>query len=475
MDKIGDSNSKEDLSFLQLQKGEVTDSVLQQIETTFLQHWSLPELQSFICNNERKKKENEKKMEKATEKEDLAKRICAPLNTQRETNFIFQKYEMEPNTYQPKLFVLLEQERMRHYYIRKNNIFSTPPYWNQKPFHRETVVPELKNTVTKKKIYIEVNIETLEDLIALVEKYPCSEELEYNINMDSLHKIHPYLIRLQNMIGMKMMKKNILDQILYFIQDLHVGGKGSTRGDYLHTVIYGPPGSGKTQVAKIIGKIFSKLGILKKGTFKKVTRSDLVAGYLGQTAIKTRDVIQEALDGVLFIDEAYALGNTEKRDSFSKECIDTLCEALSNHKENLMVIIAGYEKELNECFFPYNKGLDSRFTWRFKIENYDGADLHKIFLKKITDFGWKTDNSLKEAWFVKNMPYFTFFGRDMEVLFSKTKIAHGRRIFGKSTEKKRVITIKDLEKGMDMFLENEEVKNRKQMDTYKYMMNTMYV
>ncbi|NBR98478.1 MAG: AAA family ATPase, partial [Betaproteobacteria bacterium] len=113
-------------------------------------------------------------------------------------------------------------------------------------------------------------------------------------------------------------------------------------------------GTGKTEIAKIIGQIFSKLGILKKGTFRKVTRSDLIAGYLGQTAIKTNDVINDCLGGVLFIDEAYSLGNSEKKDSFSKECIDTLCEALSNHKDNFMVIIAGYENELKECFFNYN-------------------------------------------------------------------------------------------------------------------------
>ena len=76
-----------------------------------------------------------------------------------------------------------------------------------------------------------------------------------------------------------------------------------------------------------------------KGTFRKVTRADLVSGYLGQTALKTRDVIKDCLGGVLFIDEAYSLGNNEKRDSFSKECIDTLCEALSDNKNNLMVII----------------------------------------------------------------------------------------------------------------------------------------
>lgn len=368
----------------------------------------------------------------------------------------------DPNKYKETIFVILEKEMMQLYLRKKLSPKKFPVKLND----------PIK---IKKKITIDVEINCLHDLIEMINKYPLSQDIEYNINMESLHKVKPYLTRLQNMIGMKTLKKNIVDQILYFAQDLHIGGKGMSRGDYLHTVIYGPPGTGKTHVAKIIGKIFSKLGILKRGTFKKVTRSDLIAGYLGQTAIKTGEVIKEALDGVLFIDEAYSLGNPEKRDSFSKECIDTLCESLSNYKENLMVIVAGYESELNECFFNYNKGLDSRFNWRFKIDNYDGSDLHKIFLKKIHDFDWTTDNSLKEEWFIKNMPYFTFYGRDMEVLFSKTKISHSRRVFCKSPEEKKVITIKDLENGFQMFMDNDEVKNRKESETHKIMMNTLYV
>lgn len=369
----------------------------------------------------------------------------------------------DPNKYKEIVFVLLEQEMMQLHF-RKKHTLKLPKFLN-----------EIKKPVEIKKIQIDVEINHLQDLLDLINKHPICDDIEYNINMESLHKIKPYLLRLQNMIGMKSLKKNILDQILYFVQNLHIGGKGMSKGDYLHTVIYGPPGTGKTHVAKIIGKIFSKLGILKKETFKKVTRSDLVAGYLGQTAIKTTDVIKECLDGVLFIDEAYSLGNSEKRDSFSKECIDTLCESLSNYKENLMVIIAGYESELNECFFNYNKGLDSRFTWRFKIDNYDGADLYKIFLKKIADYGWTTDNSIKEHWFVKNISYFTFFGRDMEVLFSRTKIAHSRRVFCKSPEEKKIIIMKDLEKGFEIFMDNEEVKKRKESDTYKTMISTLYV
>ena len=230
----------------------------------------------------------------------------------------------------------------------------------------------------------------------------------------------------------------------------------------MHTVIYGPPGTGKTEIAKIIGSIFSKLGILLKGTFKKVTRSDLVAGYLGQTALKTKDVIKESLGGVLFIDEAYSLGNQEKRDSFSKECIDTLCEALSDHKDNLMVIIAGYETDLNECFFKYNQGLESRFTWRLKINDYNALELHNIFIKKINDCGWSIDNAslnVNVRWFEKNKALFKYYGRDIETLFAKTKIAHSRRVFCLDENEKRRLTITDIDKGLEIYLKNGQKKD----------------
>ena len=318
--------------------------------------------------------------------------------------------------------------------------------------------PEIKD------VFITEEINHIDDLIALCDKYPLLDTVKYNINMTAIHAIREPLTDLTNMIGMDTIKRTIVDQILYYLQELHIpvvknkkpdtgatgatGATGSppppqqpsfnpfsdpfmfadagrcappplfdfktlnqrisesikkkmsennepntdftapTKGDFMHTVIYGPPGSGKTEVAKIIGRIFSNLGILTKKTFKKVSRNDLVAGYLGQTAIKTKDIIKASIGGVLFIDEAYSLGNSEKRDSFAKECVDTLCEALSEHKHNWMVIIAGYEKELNDCFFSLNDGLNSRFTWRFKLDSYKPGELKSIYEKQVRDFGW---------------------------------------------------------------------------------------
>ena len=360
-----------------------------------------------------------------------------------------------------------------------------------------------KNRISYKmnKINIDTEINSISDLINLCNDYKLAENVEYNIDMKSLHKINDDLIELNNMIGMKTLKENIVDQLLFYLQNLHINKditNGNKRanvetGDFLHTVIYGSPGTGKTEVAKIIGRIYANLGVIKskpallsdkkklapsapssRSRFKKVTRSDLIAGYLGQTALKTKDVIKDSLGGVLFIDEAYALGNTEKRDSFAKECIDTLCEALSDNKDSLMVIIAGYEKELNDCFFSYNEGLNSRFIWRFKVDDYVAEDLRDIFVKKARDFGWSVDEELKVEWFEKNMKYFKYYGRDMETLFTKTKIAHSRRVFCKPDEMKKKIIMKDLENGFELFIKNEEVKNRINDSGLKVLQN-MYL
>ena len=334
----------------------------------------------------------------------------------------------------------------------------------------ENITPIYKN-----KVNIVAEINNVGDLLTLIEKYPDDKETEYNIDMTILHKIKTPLNELNNMIGMKELKENIVDQIIFYIQNLHTltSDKGN---DFMHTVIYGPPGTGKTEIAKIIGSIFAKMGVLTKGTFKKVTRADLIAGYLGQTALKTRDVVKDSLGGVLFIDEAYALGNEEKRDSFSKECIDTLCEALSDHKENLMVIIAGYESDLNNCFFNYNQGLNSRFTWRFKTGEYTAEDLYKIFIKKVNNGGWSlAENSqISVKWFEKNKSYFKFYGRDIETLFAKTKIAHSRRVFGLDSSVKKFLTIKDIEKGLEIYLKNEDSAN-KEKDKYNKLISSMYI
>jgi SpoVK/Ycf46/Vps4 family AAA+-type ATPase len=323
----------------------------------------------------------------------------------------------------------------------------------------------LNTKVEKQYVHIDSNIQNLKDLITIINNNEYLENTDYNIDLKSLHNIKKELVEMDSMIGMESMKKSVLFQLLYFVQELHVGKNTS---DFKHTVIYGPPGTGKTEIAKIIGQMYSKMGILKNNVFKKVTRNDLIAGYLGQTALKTRKVIDECIGGVLFIDEAYSLANSENNDSYSKECIDILCEALSAHKDELMVIIAGYEEELEETFFKANRGLESRFIWRFKIDSYNSQEMMKIFKKKVKDNEWEFENEdeLKELWFEKKKDDFKNFGRDMELLFSYVKVVHGRRIYGKDKSLRKKITLEDLNSGYDTMLKNK--KNKKQTQEFMH-------
>lgn len=319
------------------------------------------------------------------------------------------------------------------------------------PKHSEPAISQLP-VQPKQTAHIDVNLRCFADVLQLLAEHEYKEDTEYNIDLQALHQIRPELQELDRMVGITKFKDAVLDQLLYFVQNLHIGKEP----DFMHTVLCGPPGTGKTEIAKILGRIYSKVGILKNGVYKKVCRSELIAGYLGQTAIKTRKVINECLGGCLFIDEAYSLASPGDGDSYSKECLDTLCEALSDHKGELMVIIAGYEKELNETFFRANRGLESRFIWRFVLEEYSAKELADIFNKKIVENDWNQGMTTAEleTWFHQHRKQFRNFGRDMELLFTYSKIAHGRRIFGKSADIRKQLTKADIETGYATFVAN---------------------
>jgi len=247
-------------------------------------------------------------------------------------------------------------------------------------------------------------IQTLEQLITLGESYHCIKRIRYyeqkfynrhsketkGLDLSKLYKILQPIKNLINMIGLDNVKSSVLGQILFLLK---YGNRGTRN---LHTVIIGTPGTGKTELANILADIYCKLGILKNGNLVAVKRSDLIGEFLGSTAIKTQKVINSALDGVLFIDEAYSLGNKEQRDNFSKECIDTLTHNLLLHKERLVCIIAGYEEDLTKCFFAYNGGLERRFSFWHRIEKYNSEELFKILIKKINDSGWKYNNTVNK-------------------------------------------------------------------------------
>lgn len=145
-----------------------------------------------------------------------------------------------------------------------------------------------------------------------------------------------------------------------------------------HMIFLGNPGTGKTTVARLIGDIFKALGVLPKGHFVETTRRDLVAGYVGQTASKTSKVVESALGGVLFIDEAYALARSESANDFGREAIDTLVPMMENNRDRLVVILAGYSREM-KVFLEANSGIASRISYTINFPDYNGQQLSEIF------------------------------------------------------------------------------------------------
>lgn len=195
------------------------------------------------------------------------------------------------------------------------------------------------------------------------------------------------LQELDSLVGLEKVKKDV-HSLLNFIKVAKIRKKKGLKVPTIsyHLVFTGNPGTGKTTIARLIAQLYYKMGILAKGQLVETDRSALVAGYLGQTAIKTQKVIQEALGGVLFIDEAYALVG-EGEDSYGKEAIETLLKGMEDHRDDLVVIVAGYD-ELMHNFIDSNPGLRSRFNKFFHFPDYVGEDLLKIFERFCSNNGY---------------------------------------------------------------------------------------
>ena len=220
-----------------------------------------------------------------------------------------------------------------------------------------------------------------------------AENAEEALEEESLEDI---LAKLNKLVGLENVKKDV-NSLINLIQIRKIREeRGIKQPDMsLHLVFSGNPGTGKTTVARLLGEIYSRLGILSKGHLVETDRSGLVAGYVGQTAIKTQDMIKEAMGGILFIDEAYALSSSKGENDFGGEAIDTILKAMEDNREDFIVIVAGYPKLMDD-FLHSNPGLESRFNKHLYFEDYNPQELFDIFVSMEEGSSLELDKKAEE-------------------------------------------------------------------------------
>ncbi len=207
---------------------------------------------------------------------------------------------------------------------------------------------------------------------AAPEKAAAAEPAAKKPDLDEL------LAKLDELVGLATVKKDVKSLInLIKVRRLREENGLPNSAMSLHMVFLGNPGTGKTTVARLLSGIYAAIGVLSKGQLVEVDRSGLVAGYVGQTALKTQEVINSALGGVLFIDEAYSLASGGEND-FGREAVETILKAMEDHRDDLIVIVAGYDKPM-EKFIDSNPGLQSRFNKYMYFPDYDGDELMAMF------------------------------------------------------------------------------------------------
>ena len=290
---------------------------------------------------------------------------------------------------------------------------------------------------------------------SLVEYYGYLEiKRIYNSNYitEDTRTLEDLLEELNNLIGLENVKAKVNDLIIYQkVQKMREKeGLNSTKST-LHLSFTGNPGTGKTTVARIIGRIYKQLGLLSKGHFIEVSRTDLIAGYQGQTALKVKNVIEKAKGGVLSIDEAYSITENEQSDSYGRECITELTKALEDYRNDLVVIVAGYSEPMKN-FFSSNPGLKSRFNTFIEFEDYNTKELLEILISmcKNNDYDLTEKAKIKLNGFfeteLENKKENFSNGRMVRNIYDDLVMNHARRVVNvQNITKEELLLITDLD------------------------------
>ena len=286
---------------------------------------------------------------------------------------------------------------------------------------------------------------------------------------DKKANVEKYLAELNALVGLSAVKEDV--NLLIHTITINEERKKmnlSVPDFSKHLVFYGNPGTGKTTVARIIANLYKELGVISKGQFVETDRSGLVAGYVGQTAIKTKELIDSAMGGVLFIDEAYTLApEGSGGNDFGQEAIDTLLKAMEDNRDDFIVIVAGYPDLMNR-FINSNPGLNSRFNKYLYFNDYNAEELEKIFMLMCEKYQYVPDDELKE----KLPEFFQLMvltksdnfanAREVRNIFEKAVQRQSSRLYNDKEHTQEDLTVLKAE---DVFPKTDEEKTEETSET----------
>lgn len=307
---------------------------------------------------------------------------------------------------------------------------------------------ELREKIKEKFIdYVSINAEFFpfqnEELARYLANYSISKK-DF-VLPDNIYRRETVEESLKKIIGLNTVKENIKKFEKYALYTVKARNLGlEMNKSNLHMIFTGNPGTGKTTVARIMAKMLYDLGLISENKLVEVERKDLVASYIGQTAPKTAEVIAKAMGGVLFIDEAYTLAQGNKAENdYGAEAVATLTKAMEDHKDDLVVIFAGYKDEM-KTFLDINPGISSRIGYTFHFEDYTSAELNQMFFMKMMNMGYSVDKNVDKKllkifdYFIKKKNFGN--GRFIDKLIQEVVMQHALR----ETKDIRVITIDDI-------------------------------
>jgi Holliday junction resolvasome RuvABC ATP-dependent DNA helicase subunit len=258
---------------------------------------------------------------------------------------------------------------------------------------------------------------------------------------DAPRPLEDLLAELDALVGLERVKADVR-QLINFLKVQKMREEQGMRGltTSRHLVFYGNPGTGKTTIARLLAQIYRTLGILRRGHLVETDRGGLVAGYVGQTALKVKEVVERALGGVLFIDEAYALTSGGGND-FGQEAVETLLKLMEDHRDDLIIIVAGYTERMQE-FLDSNPGLRSRFSKHLHFDDYDPAQLTRIF----QTFCRKADFALSPAADTELAKIFALLTNCRDETFGNARLA--RNLFETTVNKQanRIVSLPAIDK-----------------------------